>query len=142
MNINPAAASTPEIKVNRTVVPPKSDVVEEPKFQHYSYSRVSTQLVTEKGKLIKFNNYEFITSDKECIDYLDEQIAGGLIGFAKGKLLTASEANPKERLKKEIIAEYLANQEKLKAPGRDFGKTEGAIKTGAASTKHVANGLN
>jgi len=99
---------------------PNKDAV---KFQHYKASRPNVRMVTLTGKPITFINFQFITADKDVIEYLDSEIDQGLGIITKGKLMTAEEADPMAALKRKIIAEYEA--EKSCVPARDMGTTEG-----------------
>ena len=135
------AIPTPTKQLDPIAEPVKEELkpvvaVEKPKFQHYISSLISVQLITTMGKRIKFNNYSYITEEKDCIDYLDDEIAKGLRGIYKGELLTKEESDPKERYKAQIIAEHYA----ALAKGKDFGTTEGAKPLGAASSKVVVTG--
>jgi hypothetical protein len=100
------------------------------KYQHYSSSRVSTRLVTPAGRPIAFAHYKFITSDQECIDYLDDEIAKGLRDVVKGELLTHEESDPMAVYKKQVIAEYEA------------GKAEEALKTATQNSEYAASKIN
>lgn len=104
-------------------------------YQQYTASRVSTCLITPTGKRINFSDYQYYTRDPEIIQYLDKEIKAGLIGFIKGKLLTAAELDPEATKKREIIEEFKASQE-----GRDFGNTKPeSERTAALSSDQVAN---
>jgi len=104
-------------------------------YQQYTASRVSTCLITPTGKRINFSNYQYYTKDLEIITYLDKEIKTGLIGFIKGKMLTAAQLDPEAAKKREIIEEFKASQE-----GREFGNTKDvAERTTALSSDHVAN---
>ena len=58
------------------------------KYQHYKSSRISMRMITPTGGRITFTGYEFITRDKDIIDFLDEEISKGLREVTKGELLT------------------------------------------------------
>lgn len=104
-------------------------------YQQYTSSRVSTTLITPSGKRIRFSNYQYYTVDSDIINYLDKEIAAGLKGFIKGKLLTSAELDPEAAKKREIIEEFKASQE-----GRDFGNTKPkSERTTALSSDQVAN---
>lgn len=113
----------------------KAPVVEEQKFQHYASSRISMRLISTHGRKITFTNFKFITADQECIDYLDQEIAGTLRGIIKkGELLTHKEADPMAKVKAAAVAEYLEEQEKLaldaakgKVPNMGNTKTDAAL---------------
>jgi len=110
-------------------------VAEAPEYQQYTASRVSTCLITPTGKRINFSNYQYYTKDPEIVAYLDTEISRGLIGFIKGKMLTAAELDPETAKKREIIDEFKASQE-----GREFGNTKDiSERTTALSSDHVAN---
>lgn len=101
----------------------------EVKFQHYASSRDSVKLITTKGKKITFVNFQYITCDKDCIEYLNDEIDRGLNMITKGKLMTAEEADPMASLKKRHIEEYLATQAETKKQealgiSPDMGRTK------------------
>jgi len=104
-------------------------------YQQYTASRASTCLITPTGKRINFTNYQYYTKDPEIVAYLDREIASGLRGFTKGKVLTAEELNPEAALKRKIIDEFKDSQE-----GREFGNTKAVEdRTTALSSGQVAN---
>lgn len=133
------------------VVKPTAKPVEK-KYQHYASSRVSTRMLTKTGREIKFVNYQFITDDKDLIEYLNGEIAMGLRAITKGELLTHAESNPMEilkaALKKEleseietrIRAEIEAEMKGKEVELPDMGKTEGATTINPATSKDVASG--
>ena len=114
-------------------------------FQHYSSSLQSTKLITTTGKKICFVNFQFITSDQDHIDYLNDEITKGLKCISKGKLMTAEEANPMNALKKAFIKEYVEEQKQLAAKeamgeSKDMGNTATGAATqavGALSSKQT-----
>ena len=125
----PAGAST---DVPASAVPAAPVVVD--LYQQYTSARVSTCLITQSGKRINFTNYQYSTKDPEIIAYLDREIANGLIGFTKGKRVTAEELNPEIAKKRKIIEEFKASQE-----GREFGNTKDvADRSTALSSDQVA----
>ena len=89
---------------------PSSKKVTEKKYQHYAYSRSSTQMITPTGKKFSFVGGAFITDDVEIIDYLATCIASGVTTITKGALLTAKEADPMAAYKDKVIAEYEAEK--------------------------------
>ena len=104
-------------------------------YQQYTAAKVSTCLITSTGKRINFTNYQYYTKDPEIIRYLDREIANGLIGFIRGKMLTAAELDPETAKKREIIEEFKASQE-----GREFGDTKSiAERTTALTSGQVAS---
>lgn len=121
--------------------------VNEKRFQHYSYAKAATQMITPKGKKFSFVKGAFITDDAEIIEYLDECIAEGIREIVKGSLLTAKDADPMRAIKDAAIAEYKAEQEeaaKNAALGKfpDMGhvnKDSTTAKLGAMSTRQVVN---
>ena len=123
------------------------------KYQHYQCARQSMKMITPKGKKIAFVNFQFITCDQDCIDYLNEAINRGVRSITKGKLMTREEANPMSALKAEWKKEWEAEQAEKRTKDAlgvmpDMGSTakKGSSDTkqplGAASTKHVANGAS
>ncbi len=143
LKVNPEAtepAKEPEII---------SPEVEEQKFQHYKSSRLSMRMITIKGKKIQFTGHQFITTDKDIIEYIDSEIRLGLNVVTKGPLLTSAESDPMEQLRKKHIKEYLEQQAKEasdKALGitRDMGNTKSKEMIAAGpspmSTEGVAAG--
>lgn len=83
------------------------------KYQHYTCSRISMNLITPEGHKICFVNFKFITQDTRLIAYLDEQISFGMRDITKGELLTADEADPMAKLKAQHFAEFQAKQDRL-----------------------------
>ena len=79
-------------------------------YQQYTSSRSSMKMITKKGVPITFINYQYITDNKECIEYLNAEIAAGLNLVEKGDLVSSEEADPMSALKKRHIEEYLAEQ--------------------------------
>lgn len=84
-------------------------------YQQYTSARIAASLITPEGKRINFTNYEYYTKDTDIMEYLNNQIAKGLKGFKRGKMVRASEINPMAALKRKHIEEFLASQ-----AGRDF----------------------
>ena len=128
----------------------KSDEV---KYQHYQCATQSNKMLTTTGKKIEFVNFQFITCDPDCIEYLNDEINRGLRNVTKGKLMTREEANPMSALKAEWKKEWEAEQAEKRTKDAlgvmpDMGSTakKGSSDTkqplGAASTKHVANGAS
>lgn len=117
---------------------------EEKKYQHYKSSRVSMRMITTTGRMIAFTNYQFITCDQDLISYLDDEIGKGVNVVTKGELLTHSESDPMEALKRKHIAEYLekeAEELKQQALGevKDMGNTK-SQEVLAASLKPASSG--
>lgn len=116
----------------------------EKKFQHYGSGRSSTRVVTTTGRRIDFTNHQFITGDKDLIDFLNGEIDAGLHGITKGQLMTSEEANPMEALKASHFKEFQEMQaEALKRQAlgieRDMGATKATSKMplNPTSTKAV-----
>lgn len=110
----------------------------EQKFQHYTSSRQSMQMITCLGRKIVFVGYSYMTCEQEIIDYLDDEIKKGLKVVTKGKLLTSKEADPMEALKTKHREEFLAEQaQELKdialGKTKDMGNTK--------SKEQLANSL-
>lgn len=119
---------------------------DEQEFQEYTSARSSTRLITESGFRITFTNFQYLTQNEEAIAYLDEQIKLGLAGITKGKVLTTSDLNPMEALRKTMEAEIrakIAEEAKNEALGitKDMGVTGGAPSISPASSKAVAKQL-
>lgn len=129
-----SSAVTPAAPVIKEAASPDSpELVAE--YQQYTSARISTCLITNKGKRINFSSYQYYTKDSEIIRYLDKEIAAGLGGFVKGKLLTAAELDPEATKRRKIIEEFKASQE-----GREFGNTKPkAQRNSALSSDQVAN---
>ncbi len=127
----------------RAPVTPKD--VEGVKFQHYKAAKTSMRLISSLGTKITFINHEFITCDKDAIDYLNNEIERGLPGITKGELLTREEADPMTALKKQWEEEFKAKQAEAAvqaALGRekDMGETDSKPGISPVSTK--GNGGN
>lgn len=117
------------------------DPEQEPEYQQYSSSRISTCMIVPGGKRINFTNYEYYTKDPEIIAYLDKEIAAGMRVITKGKMVSQDDLNPAAALRRKTIEEFKASQE-----GRDFSESRakpkpgaGGAGTGAVSTAGVAN---
>ena len=111
---------------------------EERKFQHYKSSRQAVKLISKTGRKIIFVNFQYLTCEKEIIEYLDEEIELGLNVITKGELLTSAEADPMASLKRKHIAEYLAKEQKeltdaALGKSKDMGNTKSkeALASGA-----------
>jgi len=133
----PVVEAAPTIEAAQPIpaVAPPDPPAQVAEYQQYTSSRISTCLITPTGKRINFSNYQYYTKDPEIVRYLDKEIAQGLRGFVKGKILTAAELDPEAAKKRKIIDEFKASQE-----GREFGNTKDvAERTAALSTDHVAN---
>ena len=154
-----AARTTASVKPDTVKEPAKPVAVAAPaskpvekKYQHYASSRVSTRMLTKTGREIKFVNYQFITDDKDLIEYLNGEIDAGLKAITKGELLTHAESNPMEilkaALKKELEAEIeirIRAEIEAELKGKevelpDMGKTEGATTINPTTSKDVAKG--
>ncbi len=83
------------------------------KKQHAAQKFVSTKpalrLVTEKGKLIKFINYSFVTSVPSEADYLKEQIDEGLNLISFEGAVTADDLDPMAGFRAKVEAEVRAS---------------------------------
>lgn len=101
--------------------PEKSEEAEKT-YQHYSCSRVAMRMITPKGKRINFVNNTFITDDESIISYLDSQIKEGLNSISKGKRMSHDEADPMSAFKRNIIKEYLAEEEKRRQAAGELVK--------------------
>ncbi len=145
--ITPSNAITENTPIQVARIEP-SVPVEEVRWQQYTSARRAIRTFTDKGKSIKFTNYEYFTREKDVAMWLDSQIAiNGLPGVTKGKLLTSSERDPMEVLRKQHIAEYLKDQEQIKVDAAkglfpDMGSTERATNLNPASSKGVASGAS
>lgn len=123
---------------------------EEVLWQQYRSARAATRTITDKGKHIKFTHHEYYTRESDVVEWLDKEIAGGTLpGITRGELVTTSERDPLEKLKKKHIAEYIKEQEEaalavLRGESPDMGnsKSPGAASINPASSKLVANGAS
>lgn len=143
--LNPKLQETTNTPVPVETSKPKAQALEQ-KFQHYHSSRISMRLVTTTGKRITFTGFEFITQDEDIIDYLNSEIDQGLPGIAKGKFMTAAEADPMEALRRKHFEEFKVAQvqeaaDKAAGITREMGETEGSQgkMLGAAGSGQVAN---
>lgn len=132
----PVAPVAPEEKAEQEV--PAAPPGEEKTYQHYSSARVALRMITPRGKRINFVNHSFITDDEEIISYLDSEIRGGLNVISRGERMTHDAADPMSALKRKIIKEFLASQEKEAQRAAelvpDFGNTR--------SETDLASGVN
>lgn len=137
MNNSPSKASLDALKTNSI-----SETTIEEKYQHYSSARIAMRLITDKGKRIVFTGYEFLTQDEDIIEYLDTEIKQGLPGIAKGKLMTASESDPMEALRRKHIKEYEDQKaEEAANASRGITKNMGTTEnSGGATVKPVTSG--
>ena len=114
-----------------------NDQEEEAKFQHYKSARIAMRMLTDSGKKIIFTGYEFLTQDPELIEYLDKQISlSRTIGIIKGELITMSERNPMETMKRKIIAEHEAKKAEA-AKNKSLGITQDMGSTGAGRKLNI-----
>lgn len=103
---------------------------DEKKFQHYKSSRQAMKMISKTGRKIIFVNYQYMTCEKDIIEYLNEEIELGLNVITKGELLTSEEADPMAALKRKHIAEYLAKKaEELKNVALGVSKDMGSTKS-------------
>ena len=122
----------------------KEDAPVEAQFQQYKSARPAVRLVTYSGLRLTFTNFQFLTQSEEAIDYLDSEIARGLQGISKGDVLTTSDLDPMQSMRKQVRAELLAEIQAAAANeavgnSRDMGETENKAKISPASTKQVAS---
>jgi len=119
-----------------------TSLVDSKQFQEYKSSRSAMRLITDTGIKITFTNFRLLTQTKEAIEYLDKEIASGLPGITKGKLLTLDEVNPMETMRRDLeskIRKELAEEAKQAALGntKDMG-SYGAANLNPSSSKTVA----
>lgn len=161
-NVNTHAANTIAERLKRAkIINPSSNDITENKpivmaetkdksaqsvmWQQYKSARPSVRTITSSGKRICFTNYEYFTREKDVVEWLDSEISNyGLPGITKGELMSTSERDPMEKLKKQHIAEYLAAEEVAKiatARGeyKDMGSTEKGANINPATSRIVAN---
>ena len=122
----------------------KEDAPVEAQFQQYRSARPAVRLVTHSGLRLTFTNFQFLTQSEEAIAYLDSEIAKGLQGISKGDVLTTSDLDPMQSMRKQVRAELLAELKVAAANeavgnSRDMGETENKAKISPASTKQVAS---
>jgi hypothetical protein len=116
-----------------------SEVTPSKVYRVYASALPSIRMITPKGYSIVFTGYRCYTQIPEVIEYLDLCIAQDVPGISHEPDCEADEITPEGSMRKKFYAEFLAEQEALKSPNRDMGTTEGAIKTGALTSKQVAN---
>ena len=117
----------------------------EQEFQQYKSARPAVRLVTSAGLRLTFTNFQFLTQNSDAINYLDSEIAKGLQGITKGEVLTTSDLDPMQSMRKKVRAELLAElheQASNEAAGksRDMGETKNKAQISPASTKQVISG--
>lgn len=135
------AAGVIKAPVAATIVEEDDDGTKE--YQTYNSSRNSTQMISTKGRKIRFTNFLFITKEQDIIDYLDMEIAAGCRDITKGVKVSTAERDPMALLKAKHIEEYkvqLAKAAADKALGvtKDMGTTEGASKLNPLATTKMA----
>jgi hypothetical protein len=116
-----------------------SEVTPSKVYKVYASALPSIRMITPKGYSIVFTGYRCYTQIPEVIAYLDQCIADGVPGITIEPDCEADEITAEGSMRKKFYAEFLAEQEALKSPDRDMGTTPGAIKTGALTSKQVAN---
>lgn len=119
-----------------------------PKIQIYHSARTSINLISPKGRRIVFTHHSFQTSEKELIEYLNEEISQGLLGITKGDLVSAEATDPVAALREQIREEERAKLLAEKGGSPDASKSAQVDLTGAStanaklspvSSKQVAN---
>jgi len=99
----------------------------EQEYQVYHCSRKSTRMVTTNGRPVVFANNEFITSDKEVIEYLDKELKDPRLGITKGEKISSAEIDPMERARRKVIEEAIASGEVVANSGSSFSQ-QGGVK--------------
>lgn len=142
-----------EIKETQVVIP-EEQVAPEPvletlqevqMFQQYKCSKPSMRMMTSKGKKLYFIKFELLTQDEDIIEYLDYEITQNpRLGITKGAMMSLDEKDPMAALKRQHIAEYIAEQAKKASDAalgitRDMGTTDRASHIMASHSGNVAN---
>lgn len=107
-------------------------------YQTYTCSRTSTQMVSDKGRKVRFSNFLFITKDEALIEYLDAQITLGLRDVTKGDKVATDSRDPMAAVRAKHYKEFLVLQKAAKAKegSRDMGATDNAANIKALSTSN------
>lgn len=134
----------PDTKVTPVVQTQVQETVE--KVYNVYYNSVgSCKMVTEAGRTIAFVGGKYVTDIEEEINYLNKELALGnsKLSVVPGQeQMTAEDLDPMAALKKQHIAEYLAEQEaqagNLKA-GTLKESTSEVEKIVPGSTADIAN---
>lgn len=111
---------------------PKTEVkakAEPENFQEYKSAKSAMRLVTADGFRITFTNFRYLTQNSNVIAYLDAEIANGMHSITKGDVVTTEDLDPNAAIKRQAVADYIAEQKKLKADAADgkfpdMGSTE------------------
>ena len=135
----------PILKYNPSRIYPMTNTnfSKEAQYQHYKSSRPSMRMITTEGKNISFTGYEFLTQDEDIIEYLDYELSKGLPGITKGELMTLSDKDPMEALKRKIIKEYEDKKakeasDKSRGVTKDMGNTQ-VSRVNPLSSDNTAN---
>ena len=116
----------------------------EQEFQQYKAAKAAVRLITREGIRITFTNFQYLTQNPDVIDYLDEEIAKGLQGITKGGVLSTSDLDPMQSMRKQARADLMAELEQealdeAKGVSKDMGETEHKAQISPMSSKSVAN---
>jgi hypothetical protein len=117
----------------------------EQEFQQYKSAKSAVRFITREGLRLTFTKFQFLTQNQDAIDYLDEEIARGLQGVTKGAILTTSDLDPMQSMRKQVRAELLAELQQQAADeaagkSKDMGETKNKAQISPASTKQVITG--
>ena len=140
-----AAPTASSILVNmhlQTPAPAPEDT-----YQQYTSVRHGIRIITDKGIRCSFAGGDFVTKDPDVIAYFNEELSkqpSGLPGIAKGELLTTSDLDPMEKLRKKFFAEFQAQADAKKAAlalgqSVDMGTTPDATNIGAVNSGQTAS---
>jgi len=107
--------------------PPTSSKLDEPKEYHvYHCARETMHMHTPSGRDIRFHDKRCVTDNEEVIEYLDSEIAAGNRFITVNKdqpTVTSDDLDPMAVIRRNIIKEYLAEQQAEAAANapRDMG---------------------
>lgn len=98
------------------------------KYQLFKTRIINSNYVFKDGTQAQFKGGMYATDNQVFIDELQAEIAAGhmyIYQEAGQELLSANDLDPEIATKRRIIAEYLAEQEKLQKAGTtNFGESE------------------
>jgi hypothetical protein len=140
-----AAMAAAAITADTTTTPSDNSAgADEKVYTKFTSTRKATRMFTTKGIRINFVNHQYITDIPDAIEYLRSEIIAGSRFLTEVGEITASDLDPMAVLRKQMYAEFLAEQEAsalAKAQGKlpDMGSTAGAVDLKATTSDKVAN---
>ena len=102
-----------------TTPQPKPKTTEAKVYQVYKSTIANQRLITPTGRLIKIIGGQYITDNKEDIEFLDKEISSGFPYIKKEKEITSEDLDPMAVLRRQIREEVLAEQSSTRDLGND-----------------------